>query len=133
MVDEEDPSRLRSAVWSIDDPERYEAFRKATEAIAYEQGMGLPGRVAASGRAAWVKDVREEQDFIRGEMARDLGVGGSFQFPVLIGTEVAAVLEFFSARPEDPDAALLAVMSHVGEQPGRTIERGRSELVIGEG
>ncbi|MEE9234305.1 MAG: response regulator, partial [Candidatus Acidoferrales bacterium] len=50
-----------------------------------------------------------------------------FGFPVLVGKEVVAVLEFFSREALEPDKALLEVMAHVGTQLGRVIERKRQE------
>jgi GAF domain-containing protein len=57
----------------------------------------------------------------------DIGVCAGFAFPVLVGAEVAAVLEFFATEAREPDPALLDVMAHVGAQLGRVIERARAE------
>jgi signal transduction histidine kinase len=44
---------------------------------------------------------------------------------VLIGNEVAAVVEFFSAKAAPPDDMFLEIMRHVGTPLGRVIERAR--------
>jgi signal transduction histidine kinase len=46
---------------------------------------------------------------------------------LLIGTEVAAVLEFFAEDEIEPDEAALDAMIHIGKQIGRVIERARAE------
>ena len=46
-----------TAVWHLADPERYAPFRAATEAARFAPGVGLPGRVVASGKPAWIIDV----------------------------------------------------------------------------
>ena len=56
-------------------------------------------------------------------MAQAVGLQAGFAFPVLAGTEVAAVLEFFSTEPLAPDEDLLEVMGAVGTQLGRAVER----------
>jgi signal transduction histidine kinase len=132
QVTEDQPARLRSSVWRLEDPERFEALRRATEAVEYGLGVGVPGKVAASAKPLWISDVRDDPDFLRGRWVHDLGVRASLSFPVLVGTKVAAVLEFFSDSPEEPDEEVILVMAHVGEQLGRVLERDRSDRTIVE-
>lgn len=56
-----------------------------------------------------------------------LGLHVVFAFPVFVGEEVAAVMEFFAPRADEPDENLLTVMVHVGTQLGRVIERRRMQ------
>jgi len=93
-------------------------------------GVGLPGRVAQSGKAAWIRDINYDTNFPRREIANDLGVKGAFGFPVLAQGEVVAVLEFFSSNIEEPDDELLAVMSNVGAQLGQVVERSRAQQAL---
>ncbi len=53
------------------------------------------------------------------------GVRTGVAFPVFIGKEVVAVLEFFSPRDEAPDPAAVELFENVGRQIGRVIERER--------
>ena len=55
---------------------------------------------------------------------------GGFAFPVLVGKEVTAVLEFFSDRPVDLNPSLLQLMTNVGTQLGRVVERKRAEAEL---
>ena len=132
VVSDEAPPRLRSASWRLADPKRFEGLRKATDAIEFRPGFGLPGMVAASGKPSWIIDVRKEPGFIRAGVAEDLGVRSSFSFPVVIDAEVVAVLEFFSDLLEEPDEEALGVMAHVGEQLGQVLGRKRSEQTIAQ-
>jgi predicted signal transduction protein with EAL and GGDEF domain len=68
-----------------------------------------------------------QPNFPRAEPARQTGLKAAFGCPILIGTEVAAVLEFFAVETLVPDEALMKVMAHVGTQLGRVVERRRSE------
>jgi signal transduction histidine kinase/DNA-binding response OmpR family regulator/HAMP domain-containing protein len=113
-------------IWHLQNPERFETFRKVTEVTRSTPGFGLAGRVFASGKPAWIIDVSKEPAFRRAKIATDIGVRAGFAFPVLVGREVAAVLEFFSDQAVEPDERLLDLMVHVGTQLGRVIERTRA-------
>jgi two-component system sensor histidine kinase/response regulator len=89
--------------------------------------VGLPGRVASSGKPLWITDVAEDANFPRAREVQDLGVHAGAGFPVLLGENVVAVLEFFSEHISEPDEPLLEVMATIGLQLGRVIERKRSE------
>src|SRR5262249_7187469 len=112
--------------WFPDSP-AFESFRSATAALTLSAGDGLPGRVYASGVPAWISNVTEDLNFPRAMEALDCGMRAAFAFPILVRSEVVAVLEFFSLAAEEVDAGLLEIMSQVGIQLGRVIERRRSE------
>ncbi len=114
---------VSSDIWHLDDPERFETFREVTEKTDFEFGVGLPGRVLASGKAAWIVDVTKDPNFPRARLADEIGVRTGFALPVLVGSEVAGVLEFFTADVIKPDKALLQVLTSIGTQLGRVIER----------
>jgi diguanylate cyclase (GGDEF)-like protein len=117
---------LPTAIWHIEHTARFAAFRRASEQTAFPRGIGLPGRVLATGDTAWITDVSVDPDFIR----RDLGVRGAFAFPILADGEVQAVLEFFTPAAVAPDSALLVVMAQIGRQLGRVMERIRAQEQI---
>jgi len=123
--------RLESTrLWHLDNQERFKTFREVTERLHFEPGVGLPGRVLESGQPLWIIDVTKDANFPRYKAVTDIGVRAAFGFPVLIGKEVVAVLEFFSELPMEPDEALLEVMANVGTQLGRVVERIRAEEAI---
>jgi len=113
------------ALWHLDNPEQFEEFRKVTEATPLFPGLGLPGRVYGSKRPLWIVDVSKDPYFPTGKEAEAVGLRAGFAVPVLVGAEVAAVLEFFSTEAAEPDSALLDIMAHVGAQLGRVVERQR--------
>jgi PAS domain S-box-containing protein len=119
-----------STLWSLADPQRFETFRTVTESTPLTSGIGLPGRVLASGRPAWIIDVTNDANFPRAQLARDFGVRAGFAGPVLIGKEVVAVLEFFTEKAREPDEAYLDVMTNIGTQLGRVFERHRAEEAL---
>jgi hypothetical protein len=123
---------VTSRVWHLEDSERFETFRRVSEATRFRPGIGLPGRVLSSGRPAWIADVTKERNFPRAQMATELGVRGAFGFPVLVGKDVVAVMEFFADRAVEPHEALLDVAAQIGTQLGRVIERQQSERQLRE-
>jgi len=118
---------LPTRLWHFDQPQRFERFRQATEATPLPSGIGLPGRVMATGQATWLMDVTRDSNFPRLRAASDLGVRAGFGIPVLAGASVVAVLEFFSSEAVEPDEPLLQAMAHIGSQVGRVFERQRAE------
>jgi predicted signal transduction protein with EAL and GGDEF domain len=108
-----------STSWHIDQADQFAAFRRVTEQTTFSEGIGLPGRVLATGRPAWIADVTGDPNFTR----QNLGVRGAFAFPIHADGEVKAVLEFFTPAAVAPDSALLDVMGQIGQQLGRVVER----------
>ena len=111
-------------LWHLDHPEKFKTLRKITERTRFARGVGLPGRVLASGVPTWIPDVTKDASFLRA--AEDIGVKAGLAFPVMVGTSVVAVLEFFSPDAAEPDEDLLESMRHVGTQLGRVVERARA-------
>jgi PAS domain S-box-containing protein len=114
---------ISTGIWHIADTHRFEELRKLTEGTNFLLGTGLPGRVAATGKPAWITDIANDVNFPRAPAARRAG----FAFPVLSGSEVVAILEFFSEAVSEPNDGFLRIMSQIGTQLGRVVERKRNE------
>jgi diguanylate cyclase (GGDEF)-like protein len=122
------PVRLRSmAVWRTVESDRIAEFCCVTEKTEFEAGVGLLGRVYDERAPVWVSNVTADPSFCRLRVADACGLKAACAFPVLLGNEVAAVLEFFTDKTIEQDDVLLEVMSQVGMQLGRVIERKRAE------
>ena len=126
-LDETTGELVSSSVWHLEKGELFEAFRQVSDRLHFGPGRGFVGRILASGKPSWIEDVTLEGNspVLRAKAAKDIGVRGRFGFPILVGTEVVAVLEFFSDMPATPDQSLLDTMAHFGTQLGRVIERQR--------
>lgn len=123
---------VSSGIFYVEDPDRFEDFRRATERTEIPRGSPLPGRVLETGDPHWIPDVTEVSTFLRSRGSADIGVRAAFAFPVLVGDEPVGVLEFFSDSSEAPDGDLLEVMAHIGTQLGRVIERHRARRTLRE-
>src|SRR6202050_510396 len=118
---------VTTGLWHLDDPVLFETFRTVSEVSSFANEVGLPGRVLSSGKPAWIVDVQEDGNFPRLKLAADIGVRAGFGFPILVGTRVGGVLEFFSNESVEPDTCLLELMARIGTQLGRAIERNQSQ------
>jgi diguanylate cyclase (GGDEF)-like protein len=105
-----------------------QALRALTEQSEFALGGGLPGKVVASGAPVWV-DVGGATlaELPRLEEIVRAGFASLFGFPVMIGAEVVAVLEFFSVERQAPSESMLRLMAQIGTQLGRVIERRRAQ------
>lgn len=131
FVDAQDGHKLKpSQIWHMQEPERFQVFRETTEQTVFQYGEGLPGRVCAQKQPARIVDVTQDENFPRAKHVRDMGVRGAFACPVLVGSDVVAVLEFFTSDSIVPDAQLLDLMGNIGTQLGRVVERVRSEAAL---
>ena len=115
-----------TTLWHLSDLEKFDAFRRITMRTHLAPGVGLPGRVLSSGEPVWIPDITLDPNFARARPGEDIGIKAGFAFPVPVGEEIAAVLEFFSEKAGEPDEYLLQVMAHIGTQLGRVIERERA-------
>lgn len=122
---------LRSMkAWHLSHPERLREFVKISEEIEFVEGVGLPGQVLEQRGKVWIPDVRVHPNFPRAKIAVSCSLVSAFGSPVFIAGEVAAVVEFFSFVPVEPDQRLLDILSRVSDLMGRVIERARAELEI---
>lgn len=101
-------------------------FAAQTRTLRLSRGVGLPGRVWASGQPEWVRDVREDHEFLRRDAALRDGVVTGAAFPVLIGETFVAVLDFYTTRVAPRDEDMLSLFSILGEQIARVFDRSLS-------
>ena len=129
------------AVWAIDRPAhvlrchhiwntpgaRFPEFDAVSRSTTFEPGVGLPGRVWANRRPAWIPDVVRDTNFPRAAAAAREGLHAAFGFPILLRGEVTGVLEFFSREIREPDEELLSMLATVGDQIGMFTDRRRAQ------
>jgi len=116
---------------------RLDGFIEASRSKPFVAGVGLPGRVWASGRPAWIDELAIDPNFPRASDAALVGLHSACGFPILLGREVVGIMEFFAREPRHSDPALLTLMSAAGSQIGqfvelRRIEAARAELLARE-
>ncbi|HWQ91286.1 MAG TPA: GAF domain-containing protein, partial [Clostridia bacterium] len=105
----------------------FDEFARMTRSLSYPAGVGLPGRVLASGQPTWVADVAGDAGLPRAQTAGRAGLHAAFAFPVRIGNEVCGALEFFNETIGPADRKLLAMFDAMGTQIGQFVERQLAE------
>ncbi len=116
--------------WYVADDDGLVSFVELSRYRRFAAGHGLPGRVLIDVRPHWVEDVTQDRNFPRAAAAMASGLYAGCAFPVMIGEEVGAVLEFFSRQRLVPNDGLLTIMGQIGTQLGRVIERERARLEL---
>ncbi|MEP6743633.1 MAG: PAS domain S-box protein [bacterium] len=107
-------------------------FDKLTRTFTFEKGIGLPGRIWASGQPAWVDNLIADKNFPRAPVAAREGLRGAFGFPIKVGEDVLGVVDFFSPEVRKPDEELLKLVAGIGGQIGQFTERKRAEERLAE-
>ncbi len=125
--DENGKRLISSKLWFLTDPNAFQSLREVTEAMSpLSPSEGLPGRVWKTGRPALIENIARDDNFPQSCQSFDLGIKGAFAFPILIGDEIVAVMEFFTPEELIPNKELLNLTRNVGEQLERVIERRRA-------
>jgi len=106
---------------------RAEEFETASCTRTFEKGEGLPGRVWASGRPAWILDIAQDANFPRLATAARYDLHSAFACPVVVGEHTLGVIEFFTGRIREPDGDLLEMMGTVAGSIGQFHERKAEE------
>ncbi len=101
------------------------AFAAETPDLSFAPGQGLPGRVWAFRRTAWVADVARESNMPRGHEALRAGLVTAVAFPLASGEECLGVIEFYSSDIREPNAEVAAMFASVGNQLAQYLTRRR--------
>jgi signal transduction histidine kinase/CheY-like chemotaxis protein len=124
-VVDRDAELLRWIATYSDSDDRSE-FETASRNRHFVRGAGFPGHIWASGTSEWITDYAQET-FPRSEAAAKSDLQSALGFPIKLGEDVSAVMEFFAREAQIPDESLLAVMTAIGNQIGQFIERKRAQ------
>lgn len=127
LLVQRDGRLLSSGVWELRHPDRFAELRRVSETLSLSDTAGAPALVLERATPVWLRELPLNVDFRRAAAAQDCGLRSAVAFPVWVGREIAAVLEFFTTEDTASDPALLQVMAHLGTQLGRVIERRRAE------
>ena len=105
-------------------------FAEATRQLDPSSELALPARVWKTGRSSWMEDFSADKSYPRAEAAGADGLGGGTAFPVRIGSECVAVIEFFAREVRAPDPELIALTDAIGTLIGEFIESRRTAEAV---
>ncbi|HLY74369.1 MAG TPA: GAF domain-containing sensor histidine kinase [Planctomycetota bacterium] len=120
------PSSIRSASPLFFDAKGSRPDLKAAlDALRFDRGTGLVGRVLDRGEIDGVSDLKTDPVLSRSEALAKSGMTSALAFPIKIGHETAAVFLCLSEHPVNGTKDVLHHMSVVGVELGRAMERKR--------
>ncbi|MEX1017256.1 MAG: CheR family methyltransferase [Phycisphaeraceae bacterium] len=124
---EDQPGTLRLLdCCSANRPEDRDRLSDAVRKQRVQRGTGLVGRAYQNGRPALSSESADEPLIACVQTDDATRLKTALALPVWAGDQIVAVLEFFSERHIQPDDRLLEVMTQIGTQLGRVIERERA-------
>jgi len=129
LYHEEEKMLRCETTWRTGAP-RLAKFETVTRTIPFLTKIGLPGRVFASKKPAWIADVTHDTNFPRKDAAAKAGIWGGFGFPLFAEGSVKGVLELFSPAIVQPDDDLVQLAEALGSQIGLFIHRRKIEAEL---
>lgn len=108
-------------------PDTMVSFVETSFNMSFAPGIGLPGRVWASGRVLRIPDVEQDVNFPRVAKAVSDGLHGAVAFPIFHDGKILGVMEFFSPMVRHPDNDTLSAMSAFGIQIGAFAHRKQAQ------
>jgi ammonium transporter len=120
LAGRDDPAQLVSTgIWRIVDEERHGGFRAARERECARTAGDL-SMVAVDAKKPVFASIDDDE-------WAELGLRAGLAVPIMAGTNVVGVLEFFADEHLEAEPELLELLLSVGTQLGRVVERQRSE------
>jgi len=104
-------------------------FMAIAQKTTLAMGIGLPGRVWATGQPQWLTTA-DAPGALRSPLAAKAGLRAACGFPVQSSGEVLGVITFFSRELKEPAQDLLQTMTVIGSQLGQFIQRKRTEAAL---
>ena len=118
----------QSSLWHCPQPARFDEFISISNRTIYKAQSGTFISIALrEKRPVWVSDFLAVSESGRLANVAKYGIRSGFVFPVVVGGEVLAFLEFFAGEVRAPDAAFLEAINSVASQLARVIERKQAE------
>jgi PAS domain S-box-containing protein len=125
LLDSRQQALRCATVWEKTRKPALEDFLHHSLITPFSSGVGLPGRVLASGEPYWITNVVKDDNFPRLDLARAADLHAAFGFPIKDSKGVVGVMEFLAKEARPPDNSLLHTFSDIGIKVGQFIERRR--------
>jgi PAS domain S-box-containing protein len=108
----------------------FKQLEEITRKITFAPGIGLPGRILSKFQPIWLTDICNDQNFLRTDIATQIGLKTAFGFPIRSGNTNIGVMVFFSKNMQLENADLLEGMMSIGNQIGQFIKRKQIEEAL---
>lgn len=119
-------------IWYVKDQQRFQAYQKLASQTTFQASSGLLGRVLESKEAAWIENIRFDDNVPLSKILVNMGVRGALAVPIKLYDMVIAVVEFFSEQPVTRNQQLSDLTAAAANQLGLLLERRRNEKQLKE-
>jgi GAF domain-containing protein len=109
--------------FSVESGDAGAEFRRVTLAASFAEGVGLSGRAWRQRELVFVPDLGELADCVRAPAAQQAGVRSGVCFPVIVGDQVIATMDFFATETLALSDERLTVLRLVGRLVSQAIGR----------
>ena len=118
--------------WGIDTPEIRDFIAASSERTVepVPVGQGLVRRTYAARKPVWITDIMHDRAFKRRALAERANLHGAFGLPLVGGSEVLGVMEFFHRDAREPDEVLIQIAESIGSQIGQYMVRMQAEEAV---
>ncbi len=120
-------SRFRLAATSHPPEKRFSDFCAASAVLPPAPVPGVLTSGFPGSEPTWDADLVSRSEFLRANAANDAGLRCGVSFPIRIGTELIATLEFFSAQNREEDAPLVDKLAQILPRTAAALASRRSE------
>jgi diguanylate cyclase (GGDEF)-like protein/PAS domain S-box-containing protein len=103
-----------------------DSMRRVIKPMPGEEA-GLIRRTYASGGPVWISNVAPAEGFKRAKLIWSAGLHGAFGFPLLRGSEVVGVMEFYQRSVHESEKSLVGTAQSIGRQIGQYMGRREAE------
>jgi len=107
-------------------------FDAESASARFAPGDDMVGRVWTDRQPLWFEDLGYSPDVRLGVAGRRAGLVSAIFAPLLAGTEVNGVVQFFSHARHAADPALIQLMADLSRRMGEYISRAQSEAALRE-
>jgi len=109
--------------WHCDAPDRFDAFRRATESVAWSN---IQLRLFEARQPFAIDDLTKEPGFLRAQVATECGIRWGVFCPILVDGGLVGALEFFHAGSISSDERLFDLLGEICTVLGWAIERAKA-------
>jgi len=105
----------------------FEAFTLISRETLLEPGGGLPGRSWTTGKAIWLKDLKDDTDFRRASPSGGNVLHSAVAFPITCGSGVFGIVEFLGIEARECDQDMMQTFEVIGSAIGQFLDRKQTE------
>jgi PAS domain S-box-containing protein len=126
MIDKSENLLRCLDVWCQSSSE-FKQFEQITKQTTFAPEIGLPGQIWSQFEPIWLGNICNYKNFLRLDIATELGLKTAFGFPIHAGNTNIGVMLFFSKNIQPENLDLLQGMMSIGNQIGQFIKRKQVE------